>query len=286
MSLGVFSKLTFRDWRFLNVALIWIYEGAPQDEGVEWVNDSHYAAWKLLHGQATVEFDAEVYRIKRDQWVVFPPSVYKRSFSADAEILSLHFEARWITGQWLFGFHRPQIFDGEEGDRLLHATAGMLQIVRRYFPDASNRLPFEETDYDVYTDLHGRFQRWLVRLWTLLQQRDTTVFTPTIRDERAWAMKYWIEGHTLSEPFLLRTMASHFGLSSSQVNRIFTAEWGMTPRRYFEQRRLKSALSQLEASSARSKEISYSLGFRHQSEFSNWLKKHIGQSPTEYRRSL
>jgi len=286
MSLPKFPQLTFRDWRFLDAQLIWIYEGVPQNGGHEFVDDSHYAAWKVISGRVRVEFGDTIYWVECGQWVIFPPSAYGRSFSSDAQILSLHFEARWITGQLLFGLESPQIFDEDDASSLLQPSAEMLKIVDRHFPDASYRLPVQTTDYDIYTDLHGKFQRWLVRLWTLLLQRETPVFTPAIRDERAWMMKYWIEALTLSHRFQLKSMASHFGLSSSQVNRIFTAEWGLTPRRYFDNIRLKSAISQLETSGARGKEISYSLGFRHQSEFSTWMKKRTGKSPMEYRQLL
>jgi len=49
----------------------------------------------------------------------------------------------------------------------------------------------------------------------------------------------------LHESFRLETLARFSGLSASQVNRIFHAEFSTAPKRYFEQRRLDAALSAL-----------------------------------------
>ncbi len=88
---------------------------------------------------------------------------------------------------------------------------------------------------------------------------------------------------SVQQAFRLQDLAAAFGLSPTQVNRLFCADFGATPKRYFERRRLQYAQAALATSQRAMKEISYSVGFRHQSEFTAWIKKHTGRSPSAFR---
>src|SRR5690606_15618768 len=74
------------------------------------------------------------------------------------------------------------------------------------------------------------------------------------------------------------------GLSEAHLNRMFLAEYGMTLRKCWDQRRLRAAKGHLETSSMPVKEVAYTLGFRSDSHFMMWFKQHTGKRPKEYRQ--
>lgn len=61
---------------------------------------------------------------------------------------------------------------------------------------------------------------------------------------------------------------------------------GSTPRHYLEKRRMDYAYRRLRMPDAQVKEVATTLGFVHLSHFSKWFKKHLGQSPRHFIRSL
>ena len=73
-------------------------------------------------------------------------------------------------------------------------------------------------------------------------------------------------------------------LSRSQVDRLFRAAFGLTPRQWCERRTLALAQQLLESSSLSIKEICFRLGFVDNSHFAKWYRSHTGQSPGEARR--
>jgi AraC-like DNA-binding protein len=275
--------LTFREWKFLDTHLIWIYEGKPRDSGQNWASNSYYTAWYLLDGSVEVQVGGQRAEAVKGQWLFLPPGASRRSFSEDARILSLNFDACWITGQLLFSFKLAIVFDESDTRNWQKLCWPMLQTVRRYFPEAYNQLALADTGFEQYAAIQGDFQRWLGRIWAPMQSQGASVHLPQHRDARALDMKRWIDALSVQHAFRLQDLAGAFGLSPVQVNRLFCADFGITPKRYFERRRLNYAQAALASSSQPMKEISYRTGFRHQSEFSTWFKQHKGRSPSAFR---
>tara|TARA_S200002703_G_scaffold87148_1_gene75025 strand:- start:244 stop:732 length:489 start_codon:yes stop_codon:yes gene_type:complete len=160
----------------------------------------------------------------------------------------------------------------------------MLQRVQQKHPSALNRLPSEVTDYETYAELQWRFQGWLAKLWDAVRLQREEYFMPQGEDKRAMEMRLRLDAQPLQRPFRLSELSQEFGLSPSQLNRIFFAAFGTTPKRYFDQRRLSFVKANLSTSDQQIKEIGFGAGFRYQSEFSSWFKKQTGRTPGEFRR--
>jgi AraC-like DNA-binding protein len=276
-------QLYFHEWKYLDASLIWIYEGTPQTEGKVWASNTHFTAWFFLRGRVEVEVAGEKAHAHQGQWLFLPPGVSRREFSPGARILSLHFDANWITGQALFKFKHALILESDLTPSWESLCRPMLKVVRRYFPDAYNQLPVTSAHFGQYAAIQGDFQRWLGCIWKPLQEQGACLYLPQHNDSRALDMKRWMDALSVQNAFRLQDLAEAFVLSPTQVNRLFCAEFGITPKRYFEQKRLAYAQAALVASIKPMKEISYSTGFRHQSEFTAWFKKHTGLPPSEFR---
>ncbi|MGE9291716.1 MAG: helix-turn-helix transcriptional regulator, partial [Puniceicoccales bacterium] len=276
-------RLSFRDWKYLDAHLIWIYEGDPQMGSKSRVSNDFYTVWYLDEGGVTVTVAGESVSAGRGDWLFLAPGVSEREFKPGSRILSIYFEARWITGQLLFDFSTPILLGPERTQEWSPWTRSMIETVQRDHPQAYNHLPREKTDFESYARLQGDFQRWFGRLWGIARQCGVSEFLPQQNDPRALAIKMRLDAQGLQIPFRLTSLAGELHLSPAQVNRIFAGTFGTTPKRYFERRRLAVVEAALCSTTQPIKEIAFGAGFRHQSEFSAWFRKHTGAAPSEYR---
>ncbi len=274
--------LSISDWKNLDSHLVWIYEGVPQVRTGESPTRSS-SAWMLKRGSLELEVAGERVKVRAGSWVILPPGPSWRQFSPRAHILSIHFQARWVTGHELFDFKEPRVFGPGQTEGWLASAGPMLRIVREHYPEAYHRLPDARADYAVYAELQGHFQRWMAKLWQGLREQGVEAYLPPFGGGRPLEMKRWVDAWPLHEPFRLGELAKAFSLSPTQTNRLFCGAFETTPKRYFSQRRLAYAKAALSSSSRSVKEISYASGFRHLPEFSGWFKVQTGLSPRAYR---
>lgn len=277
--------LRFSNWSNLDAHLVWIYEGYPRIDAAS-TSPACFTAWQVERGRVEVGMGQQYRQIGLGEWVILPPGRSDRRFSSRARILSLHFDVRWVTGRRLFNFESPLVFSPRETKKWRSLAYPMLTLVDRYFPQVYNHLPEVEVDFAIYKELQGHFHQWLALLWQGVAQRGVPAYLPNLKDPRILEMKRWMDAHPLQEAFRLDTLAKASSLSAGQVNRLFCAEFDMTPKRYFEHKRLAYARAELASTSRPVKEISFSVGFRYLSEFSAWFRKHSGESPRKFRETV
>jgi len=76
------------------------------------------------------------------------------------------------------------------------------------------------------------------------------------------------------------------GISESYYINLFHKEYGITPNKYIELRRMKQARKLIAERDKTIKEIAYETGFADPYYFSKAFKSHAGMSPQNYRRSI
>ncbi|MDR1789737.1 MAG: AraC family transcriptional regulator [Opitutaceae bacterium] len=79
-------------------------------------------------------------------------------------------------------------------------------------------------------------------------------------------------------------LAAAHGLSEARFVSHFKAAAGVTPKRYFDRRRVDYCRRQLADADVPVKVVALDLGFQSLADFSNWTKKHLGAAPTKIRR--
>ncbi len=89
-----------------------------------------------------------------------------------------------------------------------------------------------------------------------------------------------------SDPHLLRDTARASGVSLSSLRRLFFKKYGISPKRFQVESRMRCALDLLEKTDKSMKEIADESGFQNQYYFSNAIKKQYDVSPRELRISL
>ncbi len=88
-----------------------------------------------------------------------------------------------------------------------------------------------------------------------------------------------------SERLVLDTLAAEFGFSRRSLTRKFRDAFGTSPISYQLRLRLEAAQLMLGATNMQIQEIAAEVGFTDVYQFSRAFHKHVGQSPTEFRRS-
>lgn len=282
------ARLPMREWAYLRSQLEWIYDHevlaayrnqeANKERGGYW-------AWYLRRGSATVfTSSGRRYDAGPGMWVFVPTERITQRFSDDAHILSLHFLCQWPSGENILSGSGGLVFEGSAHPSLERKATRLERMVRRSLPDADRRYYSCFSDYEQFLSLHVLFQQWLID-WFTIQKANGADFSRLLtKDDRLLRAMRCLNMAPLREGLPQKALLKETGLGAAQLNRMFAAEYGMTVRKCWEQRRLKAAQSHLETSLMPVKEVAYSLGFRSDSHFMMWFKQRTGKRPKEYRQ--
>jgi AraC family transcriptional regulator of arabinose operon len=86
------------------------------------------------------------------------------------------------------------------------------------------------------------------------------------------------------EPLDVRTLAREAGCSASRLAHLFSAQVGSSPMAWLEEQRIGRAKHLLSATSLPIKQIAAEVGFVNPFHFATRFRRHVGCSPTVYRR--
>ncbi len=92
--------------------------------------------------------------------------------------------------------------------------------------------------------------------------------------------------YDLSADLSLRTLASHFHVTSSYLSTLFRKETGFTLTEYVNRKRIEHAVFLLNSTDMQIQTIASYCGIPDVNYFSKLFKKHIGQTPKEYRKNV
>ena len=87
-------------------------------------------------------------------------------------------------------------------------------------------------------------------------------------------------------PLSLETIAQTVDISQYHFCRLFRQVTGMSPWQYVIQQRIDTAKRLLDNPKSSIAEVSRTLGFSTQGQFTNFFRRHSGMSPTAYRKHL
>jgi len=215
---------------------------------------------------------------------MFPPSGdLWREFSDDTKILSVRFRASWPTGEDLFDEGLGIIFPAKEHPELERAARPLARFAAGNFPRGYRFLMEEPATLAQHLRLQALFARWLDVAVSALTAQGLTPSRMGRIDPRLLKAVHIIDRRALSAPFGERTLAREVGLSLSQLERLFTRQFGVSPRGYCERRRHEHAIAALQSSPQTVKEIAFQLGFSSLPHFSGWFRRRHGMSPRDFR---
>lgn len=278
-----------REWAFIHSELEWIYDHeVPEAYRDRVVNKERggYWAWFIRQGRATVTTASGArHEAGPGMWLLVPTERLEQHFSEDARILSLHFRCEWPSGENILAGSGGLVLDGAEHPALERRATQLERMVRRHIPHADRNYFSCFSDYEQFLSFHTLFQQWLLVWFKIQKKSGANVSRLLAGDDRALRALRCLNRASLREGLPHEALRQESGLGEAHLNRLFLEQYGMTVRKCWEQRRLKTAKMQLETSVMPIKELAYALGFRSDSHFMMWFKQRTGKRPKEYRKT-
>lgn len=280
--------MRYRDWLNLNIHLLWCHNlpvarGRDDTGGIlrstEFTNSG---AWLVREGWAQVEHDGQCHRAKPGQWLIVKPGSRVQTFSANARLISLAFDARWPDGSHLFDKGLSLVVEGEDAPDLEKLVRPILQTMKRVNPDTWDARD-HVVDLTIFFQIEQLLFRWLVALAKVLAERGVVHSGHSGIDERVRAAIDLIHAQDLAESLDTERLAAKVSLSPNHLLRLFRRELQTTPGQYWDRLRIEHARHRLLQPDARVKEVSIELGFAYLSHFSKWFKRHTGTTPRTVR---
>lgn len=111
------------------------------------------------------------------------------------------------------------------------------------------------------------------------------LFGTTTRASSAERIRGFLDAH-LMRGVTLREVAAANYISEMHAIRVFSDEYGMTPMKYYRERRLAEAKEFLASGSMTIKEVSDAFGYSDRRYFTSVFRREYGMTPAEYLRSL
>lgn len=279
--------LSFHEWAYLRNELVWVYDHpVPQDSlDVKWDRTEGYWAWYIRRGKVTLTSASGTYTAKAGQWLMVPREEPHQHFSDDIWILSVYFLCQWPSGENIFATKAGLVIDGAKHPELERSAKKMERMVRRHLPQADIRYATQLGNYPLFLRLQRQFLHWLQLWFEVRTQYGASLTKLHSGDDRTMRAVRALNEAPFDRGFPIDWLTAETGgLSITHLDRIFVKEFGLTTRKYWEQRRLQAAKGYLETSTLAVKEIAHRTGFRSDAHFVMWFKRLVKQSPLHYRR--
>ncbi|BCJ94343.1 hypothetical protein acsn021_19120 [Anaerocolumna cellulosilytica] len=127
----------------------------------------------------------------------------------------------------------------------------------------------------------GAFYQLVYEIYEVITSKKLGALQPDI----VLMCQSYMKNHYL-EVISIKTLADNLNISYSQLIRNFKKKTGQSPQEYLTGIKIESACDYLGKTNIPMKDIANSCGFYDEYHFSNLFKKHMGISPTKYRKKV
>ena len=144
------------------------------------------------------------------------------------------------------------------------------------------------TDYAKrYNNLSSWQKMYLQGAMQMLLSRFLQYATPKVwtTDERMMKVLDYIHNH-LYDDINIDSLADVACVTKPYLIRLFTQEFGLSPLRYTNNKRMEKSQLLLITSDMPIKDVAYTMGYNDHSYFIRLFKKLVGVTPQEYRQSM
>lgn len=276
--------LRLRDWAGLSCRPVYVYDRAYPVGGVVWEGEgtSPSAAWLVREGTVTVTTGRHKAVAHTGEWIVPSRGRHRCEFSADAAILSVRFNAVWPDGRALINAERGVVLRGPGARGLTRLAKRLERFATKSFTRADTGMEWKRADAVQYVALNRHFFAWLEVFLKLMTEAGCAPTTPARADERALRAAHVLNTLPLSEEWDLEWLAKQAGVSVAQLNRLFVAAFGTTPKTYHLERRKRAAEHLLKEERRPVKEVAAGLGFSSACYFTAWFRAQFGEPPRKW----
>lgn len=281
-------QFSLHEWACLRTELIWIYDQAVAPESLHRVcqRSRGFFAWYLHGGNLRFRHEGRMRQIGPGAWFFLPAGTAEHFFSKDARLLSIQFLCQWPSGENFLSTGSGIVLDGWSYPALERSATRLERLVRRHFPE-KNLVKFHSNrpaDGPTFLRFQSYFIQWLeVWMHALLQNGAKWTRLRSGDDRPLHAVRLLNEA-PIDGDYPRLHLRQETRLSEVHLNRLFLREFGLSPREYWNKRKLEFACRCLETSLMSVKEIAYRAGFKSDANFAVWFRGRTGYRPSQYRQ--
>jgi AraC-like DNA-binding protein len=280
------AETSLHQWASVKSELMWIHDG-PVSEVARDQDADHrkgYYLWILHQGHVDVTSKGSPLSAKAGDLLISPQEVIHQSFSADARILSLHFQCKWPSGDNLFHSTDGYVLSQKEYPQLVSTAHSLCKIVQQQFPQAGTDLPLLGADYSLFLGFQRHFMRLLTEFTQLFLNNHRVLAQTSHYDPRVLRAIQFMNDATPADGLPVEDLEKVSGSGRAYLDKLFLKETGASVRGYWDRRREDLSRQDLHNTTLSIKEVSFKMGFKQASHFTKWFQKRTGMTPGAYQK--
>ncbi|MFW5845224.1 MAG: helix-turn-helix transcriptional regulator [Planctomycetota bacterium] len=253
---------------------------APVSARQGWFTPHWFSTWLVHAGSVRVGLrDGRSWHAGAGQLLVLPPLEPRyQDITAETDLSSIAITLPLPDGQPLPPL--PRLLAAAAAAELVAAIDALVQAYTGESRSRRRVVPaFTLSSWLACQEALMRF----VRCWWS-QLAAAVVETPVL-DRRVSLARQVLARQTRMGPVPYAALSAAVGLGRAQIDRLFAAQLGRSPRAERDQLLLQQVLSDLADPQLGVATVARHYGFHDSSHLCRWFRRHLGTSPERYRRS-
>lgn len=279
------SQIRYGDWPRLEVRPIIAYRGGPPAAFRHTSNaNGFYSLWFVEKGSVRIQSKFGALQLKELDWILVPPLLHKRQdFSENALILSLGFEAAWTNQIPWMQFEQPVLGRASPGNALIMQAKKIVAALTIDDPLGHKPLAERKVDAAGLARIQGGLFQLLADLTPMALRHGAVIPSSHAKDSRVDQIVTDLQSQPSIHRLPYARWKKEAGLSRVQIDRLFRAEFGQTPRSQRDHFLLAAIKRHLLTRRASTKETAALFGFSDSSHLCRWFRQHASVSPEQFR---
>lgn len=262
-----------------------LYNGTPPHAGKRiTLQPSLDAVWLLLSGEILIETGDARFRLHKGDIAFLGSTSRSQTPSRNVKLMSVNFVWTDQFRRSVLDLSEPVVVAAADSPSFFVAMRNFTELVIKRMGNPAQLQPVPRMPLSEYHVLHGAFHTWLGACASLLESLGHTPGMRPALDPRLSAVQERLATHCLDQPVNYETLSCECGISRAHLERLFRHEFGTSPHKYFQRRRIEYACQQLAGSDMPIKVIAAELGFVNLSAFTTWFSHREHYPPREFRK--
>ncbi len=245
-----------------------------------------YTWWWLESGNVVVEANNKLQTVQPGQWILIPAGLMRvQNFEPGSTIISINVLASWGNRLPLLTLAEPLVGDGNRTPQLWQRAEAVCQVLEDSGDTVrSGRSGASLTVHDALR-FRARLSEFVSTLLDYAADHGGKWTDRSVSDPRLEQVLESIRKHLKAGPLPFELWQQETHLGRSQLERLARQHFQMSLATYRDRLLTAEVCRRLSSREVLVKQIAADLGFVDVAHFCRWLRRQIGQSPGEFRKS-
>ncbi len=278
-------QMLWENWNALHLELEWVYWlrgthlgfSAPQTE-----SDCYIAFW-VQRGELSKRSGNHLVSAKKGEWIFQYPGKAPTRWASRTSVVEVAFYLRWKGKGRLLFLPMQKLWKMQPMPNLEKRTLQLYEVVCKNVSRVDFYMRLENLSMEAHFEMRRSFHLWFMTMLEEWRKQGMGMYLAENADERIIRAKWLLDQHPQDEPISVKELAHSIGFSVKHFTMLFLRQYGMAPKQYWMQLKLKTALHELRSTGDTIEQIATRLGWGV-SWLHLWVKKETGLTPAQIRR--